>query len=115
MKRFLPFLLFLLSQLPLHSQKTPHHYIFFNRDRERIQEASFLEHQGIEGAQLKYTWKEGEPEKGQYHFEDIQADLTFLHQHGKKLFIQLQDVSFGQSPPNIPDYLLTDSILLKRK
>jgi len=32
-----------------------HHYVFFNRDRERISEPAFLETNAFEGAQLKYT------------------------------------------------------------
>lgn len=40
-----------------------HHYVFFNRDRERIRDKVFLETKAIEGAQLKYTWRQLEPEK----------------------------------------------------
>ena len=39
----------------------PHHYVFFNRDRERISDVAFLETKPFEGAQLKYTWRELEP------------------------------------------------------
>ena len=85
-----------------------HHYVFFNRDRERISEPSFLETEAFEGAQLKYTWREMEPEKDQYDFNGIQADLDFLTSKGKKLFIQLQDVSFDTSIINVPEYLLRD-------
>src|SRR6185295_8300697 len=41
-----------------------HHYVFFNRDRERISDAAFVNTKAFEGAQLKYTWSELEPEKG---------------------------------------------------
>jgi hypothetical protein len=40
----------------------PKHYVFFNRDRERISEATFLDTKAFEGAQLKYTWRELERE-----------------------------------------------------
>lgn len=86
-----------------------HHYVFFNRDRERIAEGTFLQNDVLEGAQLKYAWKELEPEQDQYDFSMIQRDLTFLTSYGKKLFIQLQDVSFDTSIVNMPAYLLTDS------
>jgi len=46
----------------------PHHYVFFNRDRERISDAAFLETKAFEGAQLKYTWRELEREKDRYDF-----------------------------------------------
>ena len=35
-----------------------HHYVFFNRDRERIAEPTFIQTKAIEGAQLKYSWRE---------------------------------------------------------
>lgn len=88
--------------------KTPRHYVFFNRDRERISEALFLSTEAFEGAQLKYTWRELEREKDGYDFSDIEHDLTFLTSRGKKLFIQLQDVSFSLNIITIPKYLLND-------
>jgi hypothetical protein len=86
--------------------KPVHHYVFFNRDRERIAEKSFLETKAFEGAQLKYTWRELEPDLDLYNFKSIREDLKFLTANGKKLFIQLQDVSFGPRIINVPEYLL---------
>ena len=88
--------------------KEPRHYIFFGADRDRIRDKSFLETPAIEGAQLRYTWRELEPEKDVYDFSAIRHALAFLASHGKKLFIQLQDVSFYPSIVNVPRYLLRD-------
>lgn len=85
-------------------------YVFFARDRHRIQEESFLETRSLEGAQLKYTWRELEPEKDRYELEPIRRDLTFLDEHGKRLFVQLQDVSFSPEIINVPDYLRQDPL-----
>lgn len=85
------------------------HYVFFNRDRERIADAAFLETKAFEGAQLKYTWRELERGKDGYDFSAIEHDLAFLNSKGKKLFIQLQDVSFDPSIVNVPRYLLNDA------
>src|SRR5216117_1222461 len=74
--------------------KEVHHYVFFGREREQIQEAAFLRTKALEGAQLKYTWRELEPTKDAYDFNAIRSDLTFLKAHGKRLFVQLQDASF---------------------
>jgi len=90
---------------PVAVPKTVHHYIFFNLERERINESSFLNNKGIEGAQLKYTWRELEPTKDQYDFRAIRKDLDFLESKKKKLFIQLQDVSFASEKINVPQYL----------
>src|SRR5947208_12508127 len=86
-----------------------HHYVFFNRDRQRIADAAFLGTKAFEGAQLKYTWRELEPGKDDYDFSAIQRDLTFLKSKGKKLFVQLQDASFDPSIVNVPRYLLNDA------
>jgi hypothetical protein len=90
------------------SAKGVRHYVFFNIERQRIHDASFLETKTFEGAQLKYTWRELEPEKDKYDFSAIRADLSFLTSKGKRLFIQLQDVSFYQSIVNVPRYLQQD-------
>lgn len=86
---------------------TPHNYLFFGRERERIAERSFLDTPNIIGAQLKYTWRELEPAPDRYEFGAIREDLAFLRQHGKRLFLQLQDVSFSEAQVS-PDYLRSD-------
>jgi hypothetical protein len=86
-----------------------HQYVFFNRDRERIADPAFLSIKALEGAQLKYTWRELERQRDQYDFGDIQRDLSFLQSKGKKLFIQLQDASFDTNMVPIPRYLLKDA------
>ena len=83
----------------------PKNFIFFNRDRERISEASFLKTASIIGAQLKYTWRELEPKRDQYELGEVLADLKYLEEHGKRLFIQIQDVSFSEKA-NVPNYLI---------
>jgi hypothetical protein len=86
-----------------------HHYVFFNRARERISEATFLETTAFEGAQLKYTWRELDRGEEGYDFSPIRQDLTCLKSKGKRLFVQLQDVSFDPAIVNVPRYLLEDS------
>src|SRR4051812_30233192 len=85
-----------------------HHYIFFGMDREQIADERFLNTKSVEGAQLKYTWKELEPAKNEYDFAAIRHDLEFLNSKGKKLFIQLSDVSFESARKPFPKYLLND-------
>ena len=80
-------------------------YVYFGLERDRIREASFLETPTIVGAQLKYTWRELEPERDLYELGPVIADLEFLEHHGKRLFIQLQDVSFSTEIVNVPQYL----------
>jgi len=94
----------------LSAQKTVENYVYFNINRHRIQENSFLDSDIFSGAQLKYTWPELEPEKGVYNFELIRKDLAFLKANGKKLFIQIQDVSFDSAIVNVPKYMIEDPI-----
>ena len=84
------------------------HYVFFNQDRERIHEASFLQTTAFDGAQLKYTWRNLEPERDSYDFAALRSDLKFLRAHGKKLFIQVQDSSFDPAVVLVPRYLVQD-------
>jgi len=94
---------------PVASAKPVHHYVFFGMDREKIKDAkSFLETSGFEGAQVSYTWRQLEQGKDQYDFSLIREDFEFLSSHGKKLWIQFQDVSFNPNRINVPKYLLND-------
>ncbi|MBE0643919.1 MAG: hypothetical protein IH600_07545 [Bacteroidetes bacterium] len=69
-------------------------------------EEAFVETAALVGAQLKYRWTELEPRRGDYDLSAIRHDLAVLERRGKRLFIQLQDVSFVEARPNVPDYLL---------
>lgn len=102
----IPFIILMISvcSSPV-TAKDIHNYVFFGRDRERIKEETFLKTTGFEGAQLKYTWKELEPTKNNYNLSLIMNDLEFLNARGKKLFIQIQDVSFDLDIINVPEYL----------
>jgi hypothetical protein len=91
------------------SAKPVHHFVFFGQDREKIKEASFLETKALEGAQVAYSWRQLEMDKDEYDFSAIREDLAFLTSKGKRLFIQLQDVTFSESRINVPRYLLSDS------
>jgi hypothetical protein len=84
------------------------HFVYFARDRELIQNHSFLKIKRIEGAQVMYSWEQLEPERGQYDFSIIQEDYDYLLSYGKKLFIQLQDATFNPIYVGIPAYLLTE-------
>jgi hypothetical protein len=86
------------------TREAPRHFIFFAHERGRISEPSFLETPEITGAQLKYSWRELEPERDRYNFRPLLDDLAFLEKHGKRLFVQLQDVSFSEEVL-VPAYL----------
>ncbi len=92
------------------SAKTVHHFVFFGQDRDKIKSASsFLQTRALEGAQVAYSWRQLEPEKDKYDFSGVREDLAFLTSNGKKLFIQLQDVTFSAERINVPRYLLNES------
>jgi hypothetical protein len=89
--------------------KTVRHYVFFGQDRERLREASsFLETKAFEGAQVTYSWRQLEPGEDEYDFQIVREDLAFLTSKGKRLFVQIQDVTFSESRVNVPRYLLRD-------
>jgi len=85
------------------------HYVFFGQDRERLRAASsFFETKALEGAQVTYSWRQLEPGEGEYDFQIVREDLALLTSKGKRLFIQIQDVTFSESRINVPRYLLRD-------
>ena len=89
--------------------KRVHHYVFFGQDREQLKEArSFLDTPALEGAQVSYSWLQIEHTKDEYDFSEIRDDLQFLNAHGKKLWIQFQDVTFNPKRNNVPTYLLNE-------
>ena len=85
------------------------HFVYFSRDRELIHNHPLLKVDRIEGAQIMYAWNQLEPEKGLYDFSIIYEDYNYLLSHGKKLFIQFQDVTFYPENKAIPNYLLTEA------
>lgn len=83
------------------------HFVYFTRDRKRMRNHPFLKSDRFEGAQIMYSWRQLEKAKGKYDFSDIRSDIKYLKSHGKRLFIQLQDVSFSAKYKPAPKYLLS--------
>ena len=107
-QKLLPAILLCFCSLSV-SAKPVHHYVFFGMDREQIKDAKgFLDTKAFEGAQIAYSWRQLEQGKDNYDFSIIREDLAFLEAHGKKLWIQFQDVSFNPNRINVPKYLLND-------
>lgn len=89
--------------------KTLHNYVFFGLSREAVPSSKlFLETKAFEGAQIAYFWKHLEHGKDEYDFEPIREDLKFLSAHGKKLWVQIQDVTFSDRNVPVPRYLISD-------
>ncbi|GHV04127.1 hypothetical protein FACS189485_08850 [Spirochaetia bacterium] len=113
MNKLRPLIFFMVLQLNgsifLYSQTLVENYVFFNLDRENIRNASFYNSTQFTGAQIKYTWRGLEKEKDVYDFSAIAEDLSFLSGKNKKLFIQIQDVSFNANIRNVPDYIIGDT------
>src|SRR5215204_661823 len=107
--------LFLAALSPLFLQavvqaKPVHHYVFFGMDREKIPDAaSFFQTHALEGAQVAYSWRQLEPQKDKYDFGLIREDLALLSSKGKKLFVQIQDVSFSPRRVPVPRYLVEET------
>ena len=101
--------LFLLLVSVTSSAKPVRHYVFFGMDREKLKDSvAFLETKRFDGAQIAYSWRQLEPGRDEYDFSLIREDLAFLSSKGKKLFVQIQDVSFSEKWIHVPRYLLRD-------
>jgi hypothetical protein len=85
-------------------------YLFIGMDRDLLKDKKNWALPVFEGVQIAYSWRQLEHNKDDYDFSMINQDLELLRKHGKKLFIQVQDVSFSMKWIHTPDYLLKDSI-----
>ena len=83
------------------------HFVYFAKDRELIKDHPFLSYSMFKGAQIMYSWRDFETKKGKYDFSILKQDYEYLKKYNKKLFIQLQDVTFNPKYKPVPDYLLT--------
>ena len=84
------------------------HFVYFARDRESLINHPLLLHPMFKGAQIMYSWRDFEPQKGEYNFSILKQDYEYLNKYGKKIFIQLQDVTFNPKYKAIPEYLFAD-------
>lgn len=83
-------------------------FVFVGRDLERLDDGALLRDPAIAGVQLTMTWRELEPARDRYDFRALEARVVEAARHGKRIMLQLQDVSFVDRPL-VPDYLLQDT------
>ncbi len=88
-------------------EAAPRNFLFLGSG-ELQAHAALLRRPDIAGAQLVYSWKELEPEKGRYDFSGLERDLAVVRRAGKALFVQVQDRFFEARARNVPEYLLTE-------
>ena len=62
----------------MSNQKSIQHFVYFARDRELVKDHTFLSHSMFKGAQIMYSWRQLEPEKGKYDFSILQQDYQYL-------------------------------------
>ncbi|WP_370182701.1 hypothetical protein [Alteriqipengyuania sp.] len=87
--------------------KDPRNFIYTGAGELQAR-IDLLDRPDIEGAQVVYTWRMLEPEKGEYDFSAIEADLALTNARGKDLFAQIQDRFFLPTARHVPQYLLDD-------
>ncbi|MBY6255771.1 hypothetical protein K3G69_04555 [Phytobacter diazotrophicus] len=102
-----PLLLF-LTVFPVVA-RTPVNFVY-TTSGELDAVSSILARSDIGGAQVVYSWRSLEPEKGRYDFSQIERDLSRLQSMHKKLFIQIQDRFFDKRARYVPDYLLNEAM-----
>ena len=66
---------YLDAECPL-SEDNIRHFVYLSRDREALQNHPILDIPRFDGAQIMYSWKQLEPEKGQYDFSEITEDYN---------------------------------------
>jgi hypothetical protein len=90
----------------------PGHYVALSRrDTREDMEAALAP--GVVGAQVRYLWKDLEPEEGVYDFSKIREDLAVMEKHDAQLVVLIEDKTFSNELPT-PRYL-KDFTLASRK
>jgi hypothetical protein len=96
--------------IPVVSLAQIKHFLFIGMDRDLLKDVkSWVTAAPFDGVQIAYSWRQLEHTKDEYDFSMIYDDLKLLKKHNKKLFIQLQDVSFSMRHNHAPNYLLEDT------
>ena len=54
------------------------HFVYFARDRESVVNHPLLQHPMFIGAQIMYSWKDFEAQKGLYDFSILKEDYEYL-------------------------------------
>ncbi len=85
-------------------------FLFVGMDRELVRNSDFWKPELFDGVQVAYSWNQLEHTKDKYDFSLIKEDLKLLKRSGKRLFIQIQDVSFSIQRNFAPKYLREDAI-----
>lgn len=85
-------------------------FLFVGMDRELLRNSDYWKPEVFDGVQVAYSWNQLEHTKDEYDFSLIKEDLKFLKKSKKKLFIQIQDVSFSTQYNFAPKYLREEPI-----
>ncbi len=100
-----------LILLTLNSVAQVKNFMFIGMDRKQLKNTKTWANNGtFDGVQVAYSWNQLEPQKDEYDFSLIEKDLKLLKRYGKKLFIQIQDVSFSMKWNLTPQYLKSDAV-----
>jgi hypothetical protein len=86
----------------------PGHYVALSRSNT-FQDLGEALPVGITGIQIRYLWKDLEPEQGVYDFSKIHADLRSAEEYGAQLVVMLEDKTFNGDMP-APAYLRASAV-----
>ncbi len=109
MKRLLLTFALVVFAVPISFSQTKN-FLFVGMDRDLLRNSDYWKPRLFDGVQVAYSWNQLEHTKDEYDFSLIKEDLKFLERSKKKLFIQIQDVSFSPQRNFAPKYLREDRI-----
>jgi hypothetical protein len=85
----------------------PGHYLEAYHPDKPDEYSAALSSPYMKGIQMRYRWRELEPEKGKYNFTTIDNNLTEVKAKGKRLLIYLLDQDYWGNN-SVPDYMIND-------
>ena len=83
----------------------PGHYFYTTSSTISITEVPGFDLPGFAGWVKRYTWRQLEPKKGEYHFEAIRKDLEECRKYGKGFAVMIYDKTFSKGGNPCPNYL----------
>jgi hypothetical protein len=83
----------------------PGHYVTLQNKFTQADLLDVLKTPGLEGVQLRYTWKSMETSEGVYDFSKIQSDLEIVSNAEKYMIVFFEDKSFVGGVRYTPEYL----------
>ena len=86
----------------------PGYYMLVGQNEGEFEFSHVMNNTDFVGVKKLYRWVDLEVSPGVYDFSEIENDLKYVQQNGKRLFIQIIEIEMGGWKPWVPKYMWRD-------